>query len=86
MDRLPADDRSVISLAWAWATRIIALSASMVIPALIGAWIDQRLGTKVVFLLLGFALGITAAVFQLMRIVQESNAKSQDRSKNPPTP
>jgi F0F1-type ATP synthase assembly protein I len=85
MDRLPVDDRSAIALAWAWATRIIALSASMVIPALIGAWIDQQLGTKVVFLLIGFVIGITAAVLQLMRIVKESNSKSQTRPTKPPT-
>jgi len=85
MDRPPEDDRSVVAIAYAWAARIIALSASMVVPALIGAWIDQQLNTKVVFLLLGFALGISAAVVQLMRIVKESNSKSQSRPTKPPT-
>jgi F0F1-type ATP synthase assembly protein I len=85
MDRPPEDDRSVVAIAMAWASRIIALSASMVVPALIGAWIDQQLNTKVVFLLLGFALGISAAVVQLTRIVKESNSKSQSRPTKPPT-
>jgi F0F1-type ATP synthase assembly protein I len=85
MDRPPEDDRSAVAIAMAWASRIIALSASMVVPALIGAWIDQQLNTKVVFLLLGMALGIAAAVVQLMRIVKESNSKSQSRSNKPPT-
>jgi F0F1-type ATP synthase assembly protein I len=85
MDRPPEDDRSTVAIAMAWASRIIALSASMVVPALIGAWIDQQLNTKVVFLLLGMALGIAAAVVQLMRIVKESNSQSQSRSNKPPT-
>ena len=73
-----------MALAWAWATRIIALSASMVIPALLGVWIDQKLGTTVVFMLIGFAFGITAAVVQLMRIVKESNSKSPKPPNEPP--
>jgi len=86
MDRPPEDDRTAVAVAYAWATRIIALSASMVVPALVGAWIDQKLNTKIVFLLLGLALGVAAAVVQLMRIVKESNEKSQNRSSKPPMP
>ena len=84
MDRPPADDRSALSLAWAWATRIIVVAATMVVPALIGAWIDQKLGTVAVFLLVGLALGVTAAIVQLMRIVKESQAASPRTKKKPP--
>jgi F0F1-type ATP synthase assembly protein I len=83
MDRPPADDRSAISLAWAWATRIIVISAEMVLPALAGYWIDQRLGTKALFMLLGFALGITLAVLQLVRIAKESQQQQRRPPKNP---
>jgi hypothetical protein len=80
MDRGPADDRSALSLAWAWATRIIAVAATLVVPALLGAWIGQKFGTTwtIVLLLVGFALGATGAVFQLMQITQDSKSFGPD--------
>ncbi len=76
MDRPPADDRSALSLAWAWATRIIAVATTLVVPALIGYWIGQKFGEvwTIVLLLVGFAIGATGAVFQLMQITKESQS------------
>jgi F0F1-type ATP synthase assembly protein I len=86
MDRPPADDRSALSLAWSWASRIIAVSAMMVVPALIGAWVDQKLGTVAVCTLIGLALGVTAAIVQLMRIVKDSESEAtRNKNKQPPT-
>ncbi|MCC7085836.1 MAG: AtpZ/AtpI family protein [Pirellulales bacterium] len=76
MDRRPADERSVISLAYAWASQIIVVAAEMVVPGLIGLWIDQRLGTLVLFAVVGFALGITLAIVHLLRM---TSANSQVR-------
>ena len=42
----PRDDRSPLALAVEWSSRIIAIAVEMVAPALVGAWIDVRLGTK----------------------------------------
>ncbi len=85
MDRPPADDRSALSLAWGWATRIIAVAATMVVPALLGAWIDQKLGTIAVFMLIGLAMGVTMAILQLMRIVKESQSQGPRTKTKPPT-
>jgi UPF0716 family protein affecting phage T7 exclusion len=76
MDRGPADDRSALSLAWGWATRIIAVATTLVVPALIGYWIGQKFGEvwTIVLLLVGFAIGATGAVFQLMLITKESQS------------
>jgi hypothetical protein len=80
MDRPPADDRSALSLAWAWASRIIAVAATLVVPALIGFWIGQKFGDvwTIVLLLVGFALGSLGAVFQLMQIAKESQSFRSD--------
>jgi len=83
MDRGPADDRSALSLAWGWATRIIAVATTLVVPALIGYWIGQKFGEvwTIVLLLVGFAIGATGAVFQLMQITKESQSfRSGDSS------
>jgi UPF0716 family protein affecting phage T7 exclusion len=76
MDRGPADDRAALSLAWAWATRIIAVATTLVAPALFGYWIGQKFGEvwTIVLLLVGFAIGATGAIFQLMQITKESQS------------
>jgi F0F1-type ATP synthase assembly protein I len=75
---IPPDDRSPIALAYAWATRIMVVALTMVLPGLAGHWLDKRLGTVVLFLLIGLALGCVAATFQLMQIIRvENNRKSK---------
>jgi F0F1-type ATP synthase assembly protein I len=66
----PYDDRSAMAKAYHWATRIMVVSLEMVLPGLLGYWIDQRLGTVVAFMLVGFALGVTAAVVHLIHLTR----------------
>ena len=84
MDRPPADDRSAISLAWAWGTRVTVVAAEMVVPGLIGHWIDTKLGIPLVFMLIGFALGITSAIMQLIRITAADTRAKHPSDKNYP--
>ena len=51
------DGRSATSKAAEWASRVMTISLEMVLPGLAGYWLDTKLGTRVVFLLVGFALG-----------------------------
>ena len=47
--------------ALSWASRIMAVGAAMVLPAIAGSWLDGRLGTTVwgpVGLVAGFVLGL----------------------------
>jgi F0F1-type ATP synthase assembly protein I len=48
----------------------MVVSLEMVLPGLAGYWLDQRLGTVVLFMLVGFGLGSTAAVVHLIRMVR----------------
>jgi len=86
MDRPPADDRSALSLAWAWSSRIIAVAAMLVVPTLIGLWIGQNFGPTwtIVLLLLGFAFGAVGAVWQLMQIARDSQRDSSKSENNRP--
>jgi len=72
----PPDDRSPIALAYAWATRIMVVALVMVLPGLAGHWLDEQLGTVVLFLLVGLGLGCTAATLQLIRIIRSENERS----------
>ncbi len=67
-DVKPPDDRSAMALAMAWSSRITTVSVEMVLPAMLGYWIDQRLGTVMVFLVLGAALGLTGGIWHLIRM------------------
>jgi hypothetical protein len=72
----PSDDRSPIALAYQWAVRIMVVAMTMVLPALAGHWVDEQLGSVVLFLLIGLALGCTAATFQLIQIVRSNKPTS----------
>jgi hypothetical protein len=84
MNRLPADDRSVLAIAWAWATRVMVVAAEMVVPGLVGYWIDLQVGSRVVFMLIGFAGGITLAIMHLVRMTSPAKEleKKNDQSRS----
>jgi ATP synthase protein I len=72
MDDSP-DDRSSYALAMQWVARITTISVEMVLPGWIGYWIDQRLGTKVVFLILGLIIGFAGGIWQLIQLTKPNN-------------
>jgi len=75
----PSDDRSPIAKAYQWATRIMLVSLEMVLPGIAGYWLDGWLGTKVLFMLVGFALGCTAATVHLVQMTRsEKNRPVND--------
>lgn len=75
----PIDDRSPAAKAYQWASRIMIVSLEMVLPGLAGYWIDKQLGTVVLFMLMGFALGSTAAVIHLVRMTRSDQNRGKTR-------
>jgi hypothetical protein len=73
------DDRSALAVAWSWATRVMIVAAEMVVPGLVGYWIDQKIGTQVVLTLVGFAAGITLAVMHLVRMTAPASGSEKDK-------
>jgi hypothetical protein len=63
-------DRSPLAIAFEWAGAIMTISLEMVLPGIGGYWLDKQLGTRAVFLLLGFALGGLLAGLGLARIAR----------------
>ena len=49
--------RTPLSIGFAWAYRVTAVGLEFVLPALAGYWIDGRLGSRPVGMLLGAVLG-----------------------------
>jgi hypothetical protein len=56
----------------AWAYRIIAVSAEMVLPGLLGNWLDGRLGTHFL-VLVGFGLGISVGIWHLLLMTRQDS-------------
>jgi len=61
--------------------QIMTISAEMVLPGLAGLWLDNRLGTKIVFTLIGFAIGLPLSLWHLLRITKAAQARSRETDK-----
>jgi ATP synthase protein I len=69
MDNSP-DGRSAYALAMEWVARITSISLEMVLPGLGGYWVDQKLGTKMLFLILGIILGFAVGLRSLLLLTK----------------
>lgn len=58
------------------AHRVTSVSLSFVIPIVAGFYCDQWLGTRLVCMLVGLALGMSIAGLQLMKLVSSLQAKN----------
>jgi len=66
------DDRSRVAIAYDWASRIISISIGMVVPAIVGYWLDRRLGTGPLLVVAGSILGLLAGMKNLLRMTNVS--------------
>jgi F0F1-type ATP synthase assembly protein I len=52
------------------ATRGITVAMGMVIPGLMGYFLDKQLGTKPLLTILGFGLGVTFGIWELVQMTR----------------
>jgi F0F1-type ATP synthase assembly protein I len=71
------DGRSPIAVAIHWASQVTTISIEMVLPLLLGVWVDRWLHTKAVFTVLGGSLGLWLGIWTLMRIAKELAAQDK---------
>jgi F0F1-type ATP synthase assembly protein I len=64
------DDRSPLAHTMQWTADVTAIAFQMVVPILVGAWIDHRLGTKAVFAVVGGAIGMASGLRSLLRMTE----------------
>ncbi len=71
------DDRSSEAKAYHWASKIMTVSLEMVVPGVAGYFLlDRNLGTKFVFCLLGFSVGMTLGIWHLIQMTSDTPTKS----------
>ncbi|MEE2707590.1 MAG: AtpZ/AtpI family protein [Planctomycetota bacterium] len=73
------DDRSPMAIAYTWAARVVTASIEMVAPGLLGYWVDQQLGTVVLFLILGLVFGTVVGILHLLSMTKSISADSNDK-------
>jgi len=74
------DDRSPMAKSLSKASEVIAICLLMIVPGLIGYWIDQKVGSRFLFTLLGLVFGMSGAVMQLVRLVSIDDDSGEDSS------
>ena len=65
-----------------WTSRIMTISLEMVLPGLAGYWLDQKFGTRALFMLIGFAVGGIAAFGHLIHLARRVQNSQNRRNKN----
>ena len=78
------DERSPAVRAYAWASRLTTVSLEMVLPGLVGYWLDLRWKTQPLLTIIGFACGLALGMWHLLKMTsaqQKSDAdNNSDRS------
>lgn len=60
----------------------MTISLEMVLPGIVGYWLDLQLGTRVVFMLVGFAIGMYVALRHLLQIAKADAVKTDAVKEN----
>lgn len=53
----------------------MTIALGMVVPGLVGYWLDNRLGTRALLTILGFGLGLTFGIWELLRMARPWRGK-----------
>jgi F0F1-type ATP synthase assembly protein I len=69
----PSDNRSALAIAYQWASRIMVVSLVMVLPGVAGYWVDTKLGTVCLFLVIGLIVGSFTGVWQLLQMTRQKS-------------
>ncbi len=71
-------------MAVAWVSQVTSIALEMVVPAVLGLWIDQKLGTRFVFLLIGVILGLIASMLSLLHLARTVGERKARRDRDDP--
>jgi len=61
-----------------WTSRITMIALEMAVPGVIGYWLDRRLGTGFLLLLLGVIAGFATGMISLVNLARQSKSDRQD--------
>jgi F0F1-type ATP synthase assembly protein I len=62
-----------------WTSQVTTVAAEMALPPLGGYFLDQWLGTKAVFLILGALFGLALGFWHLLKLAHASSKRKDGR-------
>ncbi|MCR4415844.1 MAG: AtpZ/AtpI family protein [Thermoguttaceae bacterium] len=65
-----------------WATQITTIAMEMVVPAILGWWLDQRFGTRPVLVTVGGAIGLLSGLVHLLRVAKSAGNRQDPQARN----
>jgi len=68
--------------ATAAASRAITVALEMVLPGVLGLWIDEQFGTRILFMVLGFIFGLTFAIWHLLKMTKPDRPQNSGESQS----
>lgn len=71
---MPADYRAMIVRGQRLASRCVSIAIGMLTPGFLGYWLDTRLGTEPLLLLIGFAAGFAYGLWRLTLLGKASTS------------
>ncbi len=72
----PEESRSKFAVGMDWATRATSIGLEFVIPALLGAYLDEKIGSSPLCVLLGAFLGFGIGMIHILQIAREGTGES----------
>jgi F0F1-type ATP synthase assembly protein I len=75
----PPDDRSALARAIELGSLVTTIALVMVVPIVLGYWLDRWLDTRAAFTILGAALGMAGGLWHLIRLSGELTGKSEKK-------
>ncbi|HJS08748.1 MAG TPA: AtpZ/AtpI family protein [Pirellulales bacterium] len=74
----PQDKRPPMAVAMEWVSRITTVALEMVVPGVIGWFIDRWLGTGFIAII-GFGLGLVGGMYHLIVMANSANGRRNDK-------
>jgi F0F1-type ATP synthase assembly protein I len=75
-------NRSLVSAAVNWASRVTSIALEMTVPPILGVWVDRKLGTGFVFLSLGAILGFITGMMSVWGIAKTLKKQSSNHHRD----
>jgi hypothetical protein len=72
------DDRPPLVVALEWVGKITGVALEMVVPGIIGTWLDRRWGTRYLTLV-GLVIGVGVGIWHLLILTGSENGKGPKR-------
>jgi hypothetical protein len=74
-------ERPPIAVALEWVSKVTTVALEMVVPGVLGSWLDRRWGTSYLTLV-GLAIGVSVGIWHLLVLTKTENGPGSKQPKS----